>query len=162
MGFFGGRRRGRVLGEAPLPRAGRQRGHTRLRRDGEDLPGGLLPGPRYPRCPRVQPQPDHSRAYAWEMTSRCGIPATAVDGPDEDAAGVDILASCTSSMVPTVRPEWLKGLALTRAPSRLTAAARGCSSRRWRFGLRGGVGARHGQNPADRVVPSGHPGLKRN
>ena len=54
------------------------------------------------------PNPAHRRAYAGEMSARFGIPVTAVDSADEAAADVDILASCTSSMVPTLRADWLK------------------------------------------------------
>ena len=46
--------------------------------------------------------------FAAEMSGRFRIPVSAVDSPEQAVADVDILASCTSSMEPTIRPEWLQ------------------------------------------------------
>ena len=54
------------------------------------------------------PNPEHRQQYAEEMTRRHGIEVSACDNPEAVAEDVDILATCTSSMVPTVMPEWLQ------------------------------------------------------
>ena len=54
------------------------------------------------------PNPNNRRAYAEEMSALHGITVIATDSPEQAAEDVDILATCTSSMVPTVKPEWLK------------------------------------------------------
>jgi ornithine cyclodeaminase/alanine dehydrogenase-like protein (mu-crystallin family) len=54
------------------------------------------------------PNPGNRKNYAAEMSARFGISVRAVDTAREAASDVDILATCTSSMVPTVEPEWLK------------------------------------------------------
>ena len=54
------------------------------------------------------PNPDHRQAYAVEMSDQLGISVQAVASAEEAASDVDILTTCTSSMVPTIKPEWLK------------------------------------------------------
>jgi ornithine cyclodeaminase/alanine dehydrogenase-like protein (mu-crystallin family) len=54
------------------------------------------------------PNPDHRSQYAKEMTELHGIDVKACDRPELVVEDVDILATCTSSMVPTVKTEWLK------------------------------------------------------
>lgn len=54
------------------------------------------------------PNPKHRQAYAAEMSERFRIPVQAVDSAEDAVRNVDILATCTSSMVPTIKPEWLK------------------------------------------------------
>jgi ornithine cyclodeaminase/alanine dehydrogenase-like protein (mu-crystallin family) len=54
------------------------------------------------------PNPDNRKLYAKEMSGLHGIPVVAVDSPEEVVEDIDILATCTSSMVPTLRPEWLQ------------------------------------------------------
>ncbi|MPY68970.1 MAG: ornithine cyclodeaminase family protein [Alphaproteobacteria bacterium] len=46
-------------------------------------------------------------AFAAEMSDRLGIAVAAVDSPQEALAGADIVSTCTSSMTPTLKPEWL-------------------------------------------------------
>jgi len=53
------------------------------------------------------PNPDNRKLYAKEMKKLHGISVIAVDSPEAAVDGVDILATCTSSMVPTVKKEWL-------------------------------------------------------
>jgi len=54
------------------------------------------------------PNPLNREAYAREMTDRFGIRVQAVSSAEEAVRGADIVASCTSSMVPTIKPEWLE------------------------------------------------------
>jgi alanine dehydrogenase len=54
------------------------------------------------------PNPEHREAYAEEMSERFEISVRAVASAEEAVVNVDILATCTSSMVPTIMPEWLK------------------------------------------------------
>jgi len=54
------------------------------------------------------PNPEHRQSYAIEMENRFGIPVLAVDSAAEAAANAHIFASCTSSMVPTIKSEWLE------------------------------------------------------
>jgi alanine dehydrogenase len=54
------------------------------------------------------PNPNNRNHYADEMTKLHGISVIAVDSPELAVENVDILATCTSSMVPTIRKEWLK------------------------------------------------------
>ncbi len=48
------------------------------------------------------------QTFAAEMSAKLGITVTAVSSAEEAVHDVDILATCTSSMVPTVKAEWLK------------------------------------------------------
>ena len=45
--------------------------------------------------------------FASEMSDRLGIPVEPVNSPEESVRGADIVATCTSSMTPTLKPEWL-------------------------------------------------------
>ncbi len=60
--------------------------------------------------------PDRTRrqAFADEMQQRLGISVRAVDDPAAAVRGADIVATCTSSMMPTLRAEWIEpGMHLT-------------------------------------------------
>ena len=46
--------------------------------------------------------------YAEEMARLLGIEVSAVDSAREAVRGVDILSTCTDSILPTVEPEWLE------------------------------------------------------
>ncbi len=54
------------------------------------------------------PNPEHRNRYAEEMSDLHAIEVEAQDRPELAVEDVDILATCTSSMVPTVKPEWLQ------------------------------------------------------
>ena len=53
------------------------------------------------------PNPSNRLAFAREM-QYLGIEITAVDSAQKAVQGTDIVASCTSSMTPTLEPEWLE------------------------------------------------------
>lgn len=60
------------------------------------------------------PDRAHRELFAQEMEQRLGIPVRAVDDPASAVRGADIVATCTSSMTPTVRAEWIEpGMHLT-------------------------------------------------
>jgi ornithine cyclodeaminase/alanine dehydrogenase-like protein (mu-crystallin family) len=48
------------------------------------------------------------RRYAEEMSSQLGIEVIPVDSAREAVRGVDILSTCTDSILPTVEPDWLE------------------------------------------------------
>ncbi|HEX9809317.1 MAG TPA: ornithine cyclodeaminase family protein, partial [Alphaproteobacteria bacterium] len=54
------------------------------------------------------PTEANREAFARRYSEKLGIEVRAVDSPEEAADGVDILASATNSMTPTVRPEWVR------------------------------------------------------
>jgi len=54
------------------------------------------------------PNPDNRNSYAREMSEKFGLSVVAVDSAEQAVEDIDILASCTSSMVPTIKVEWLK------------------------------------------------------
>ncbi|WP_206678919.1 ornithine cyclodeaminase family protein [Pseudomonas sp. SST3] len=54
------------------------------------------------------PNPAHRQAFAEEMQALLGVRVTAVGGAADAVQGSDIVATCTSSMVPTLQPEWLE------------------------------------------------------
>lgn len=54
------------------------------------------------------PTAAHRELFAREMSERHGIDVIAVDTPEAAAADIDILSTCTDSMSPTIRPEWVK------------------------------------------------------
>jgi len=54
------------------------------------------------------PTTAHREAYAAEMRARLGVEVEAVDSPEAAVAGADIVATCTDSMGPTLRAEWLE------------------------------------------------------
>lgn len=45
--------------------------------------------------------------FAQEMTEQLGMPVEPVTAPADAVRGADIVATCTSSMTPTLRPDWL-------------------------------------------------------
>jgi len=45
--------------------------------------------------------------FSVEMSEKLGIPVTPVGTAEESVRGADIVATCTSSMTPTLKPEWL-------------------------------------------------------
>jgi ornithine cyclodeaminase/alanine dehydrogenase-like protein (mu-crystallin family) len=52
--------------------------------------------------------PENRARYAEEMSRLLGIEVIAVDSAREAVRGVDILSTCTDSILPTVEPEWLE------------------------------------------------------
>ncbi len=54
------------------------------------------------------PNRDNRELYANEMMERLGLEVEPVDSAREAVRGVDIISSCTSSMVPTIDPDWLE------------------------------------------------------
>jgi alanine dehydrogenase len=53
------------------------------------------------------PTPKNREAFAAEMSAQLGIPVTPVGSAEEAVRGADIVSTCTSSMQPTLKPEWL-------------------------------------------------------
>lgn len=53
------------------------------------------------------PTKANRKRFASEMSETLGIPVTPVDTPEASVRGADIVATCTSSMIPTLRPDWL-------------------------------------------------------
>ena len=51
---------------------------------------------------------ENRRRYADEMSAALNIDVTVVDTPREAARGVDILSTCTDSIVPTLQADWLE------------------------------------------------------
>lgn len=60
------------------------------------------------KCKVYSPNPINRAAYAEEMFRKLGIEVVAVDSPREAVRGVDILASCTTSMQPVVDADWIE------------------------------------------------------
>lgn len=54
------------------------------------------------------PTEAHRTAFAAGMSDRLGIPVRAVDSAEEAVSDVDIVATCTDAMEPTLRAEWLR------------------------------------------------------
>jgi alanine dehydrogenase len=54
------------------------------------------------------PNRDHCEQYAAEMERELGIDVRPVDGPATALDGVDIAATCTDTMEPVYRTEWLE------------------------------------------------------
>jgi ornithine cyclodeaminase/alanine dehydrogenase-like protein (mu-crystallin family) len=54
------------------------------------------------------PNAAHREAFAAEMAAKLGIDVRASDHPEEAVAGADLVATCTDSMRPTLRAEWLE------------------------------------------------------
>jgi alanine dehydrogenase len=54
------------------------------------------------------PTPANRRAFAEEMSKELGIEVTPADDARSAVAGADILATCTDSMDPTIKAEWLE------------------------------------------------------
>lgn len=53
------------------------------------------------------PTKAHREAFAAEMSRALGIEVVAVDSAEAAVRGADIVSTCTSSMTPTLKPEWL-------------------------------------------------------
>ena len=53
------------------------------------------------------PNPEHRNAFADWVTRTTEVPAQALDNPEAVVRGSDIVAACTNSTVPIVKPEWL-------------------------------------------------------
>lgn len=60
------------------------------------------------KCKVYSPTEEHRETYAKVMAQKLGIEVVAVDDPKEAVAGVDILSTCTDSMVPVYDPDWIK------------------------------------------------------
>jgi len=54
------------------------------------------------------PNPDHRMAFARQTSQDMGIEVVALDNPRKVMEGADIVAACTSSLVPVIRGEWLE------------------------------------------------------
>lgn len=60
------------------------------------------------------PNSDHRRKFAEEMRSRIGIAVQACDDPHDVVHGADIVATCTDSVTPVLKGEWIeKGMFLS-------------------------------------------------
>lgn len=65
-------------------------------------------------CKVYSPSPENRQRYAEEMSKSLGIEVRAVDTAREAVRGVDILSSCTDSMIPVYDAEWIeKGMHVT-------------------------------------------------
>jgi alanine dehydrogenase len=65
-------------------------------------------------CRVFSPTEANREAYAREMCEQLGIEVIAVDSPEAALGGADIVATCTDTMSPTVKAEWLEpGMHLT-------------------------------------------------
>lgn len=53
------------------------------------------------------PNPQHAQAFAQEMSKKLGVDAKVFDTPQEAVRNSDIIASCTNSMTPTIKGEWI-------------------------------------------------------
>jgi alanine dehydrogenase len=60
------------------------------------------------KCKIYSPTKEHRETYAKVMAQKLGIEVIAVDNPQEAVAGVDILSTCTDSMVPVYDPAWIE------------------------------------------------------
>jgi len=60
------------------------------------------------KCKIYSPNKEHRETYAKVMAQRLGIEVIACDNPQEAVAGVDILSTCTDSMVPVYDPNWIE------------------------------------------------------
>lgn len=60
------------------------------------------------KCKIYSPTKEHRETYAKVMAQKLGIEVIAVDNPQEAVAGVDILSTCTDSMVPVYEPDWIE------------------------------------------------------
>ena len=77
----------------------------------------------------------HREAFARDMQDLYGIGCEAVDRPEDACEHADILASCTDSAVPVIRPEWLRdGMHVISIGGRPHDAARSRFDRTLRLG----------------------------
>ena len=58
-------------------------------------------------CRVFSPTKKNRDTYAEEMSEALGIKVVAVDTPEEAVRGADIAATCTDTMSPTIKAEWL-------------------------------------------------------
>jgi alanine dehydrogenase len=58
-------------------------------------------------CRVYSPTKANREAYACEMSKKLGIEVVAVDTPEQAIRGGDIAATCTDTMSPTIKAEWL-------------------------------------------------------
>jgi alanine dehydrogenase len=54
------------------------------------------------------PTKAHKESYCEEMGRKLGISVRAVDTPEEAVRGSDIVSTCTDSLVPVIKSEWLE------------------------------------------------------
>jgi alanine dehydrogenase len=54
------------------------------------------------------PNREHREAYAAEMSEELGLEIQAVDSPQEAIRGTDLVSTCSDSMAPVLRGEWLE------------------------------------------------------
>lgn len=59
-------------------------------------------------CRVYSPTPANREAYARDMSAALGIEVNAVDTPDQAMRGADIAATCTDTMSPTIKAQWLE------------------------------------------------------
>ena len=59
-------------------------------------------------CKVYSPTKSHREAYAREMGEKLSIEVVAVDHPAKALQGTDIVATCTDTMSPTIKAEWLE------------------------------------------------------
>jgi alanine dehydrogenase len=59
-------------------------------------------------CRVFSPTKKNREAYAEEMSKALGIDVLAVDTPEQAVRGADIAATCTDTMSPTIKAEWLE------------------------------------------------------
>ena len=60
------------------------------------------------KCKVYSPTKSHREAYAQEMGKKLSIEVVAVDNPAKALQGADIVATCTDTMSPTIKAEWLE------------------------------------------------------
>ncbi len=60
------------------------------------------------KCKVYSPTEEHRVAFANDMEKTLGIEVLPVDSPEEALRDVDIVSSCTDSMEPVYKAEWLK------------------------------------------------------
>lgn len=54
------------------------------------------------------PTPSHRQAYSEEMGRKLGVDVKVVDTPERAVKGSDIVSTCTDSLVPVIKGEWLE------------------------------------------------------
>lgn len=59
-------------------------------------------------CKVYSPTREHRETYAKVMAQKLGIEVIPVDSAKEAVRGVDILSTCTDSMVPVYDPDWIE------------------------------------------------------
>jgi alanine dehydrogenase len=99
------------------------------------------------------PNPDNRLAYARETSERFGIEVEPVDHARDAVRGADIVASCTSSMVSTIDPDWIEpGMHITNlGPFELSEAFLESADVVIRQGIAGGAVSGSEQGPRLRM-----------